>query len=146
MMRCAIARSRIARLNCEHDLAGRPWLSGHLDRCPNCAEVWRAHLRLLSELSAASPLPDFNDLAPRVLARLDARPGVHTRYWEWAAAAAMVLAALVVGYFIGMQSAELVASRGAEATYQDVLFVTPSDSAETAYDSLVADPIERRVP
>lgn len=133
-MRCAVAREHMATLTDLRLLAGHPDLAAHLDRCPACAGVWRRHAALLDALTTPPALPEFDDLIPRVLAALDAPKARTAASWQWAAAAALAAAALVLGFLIGtlsQTSPSGVQSMG--ATYQEALSTVPSGPAEAAY-------------
>lgn len=131
-MRCSTARDRISRLTGDGEPTCEPALMSHVENCPRCALALRRHRQLLVELDSPGPLPDFSDVAPGVLARLGTRP-VHTReVWRWAALAAMALAAMVLGYLIGLKTPE-AQPEGMAATYQEAFTESPSGSVNLTY-------------
>ena len=131
-MRCSVAREKISRLTGMDEQFPEPSPSSHLEGCPGCAQVLRNHRRLLVELESPAPLPDLRDLAPGVLARLGAQPSDHGEVWRWAALAAMALAAMVLGYFIGLKATE-AQPEGMTATYQQAFTELPSGSVDLSY-------------
>ncbi len=134
-MRCSHAKACVSRLTSGSDLDRHPELAEHLGSCPACAQVWQRQKGLLEALAEPPELPSFGDLAPMVLARLDAGPAVRPAGWRWAALAAMALVALTLGYFIGMQTTGTPAD-GMAATYQEAFTTLPTASADLAYFDL----------
>ncbi len=133
-MRCATARARMAEIADTPHLAGDPELSDHLEGCPECAAAWRLHAAILRDLAAPPALPPFPDLAPRVLGALDAHPSRRSPAWQWAAAAALALVALFLGFLIGRASAGPAPSPDTmAATYLQALTASSSPAAEVAY-------------
>lgn len=131
-MRCSVARERISRLTGTAEGVSDPSLASHLETCLDCALVLRSHGRLLAELDAPAALPDFGDLAPGVLARLDARAFDSRQVWRRAALAAMALAALALGYLLGLTTSE-TQPEGMAATYQQAFTELPSGSVDLSY-------------
>lgn len=137
-MRCSLAKACVSRMTTESDLCRCPELAEHLNSCAGCGDVWRLHRAMLTALAAPPDVPPFGDLAPAILGKLDARPSMHPAAWmrpaawRWAALAAMALAALALGYLIGMQPAGANAE-GMAATYQEALTTLPTASADLAY-------------
>lgn len=132
-MRCRAAFERMASLPDEKHLEKDPELSGHLADCPGCAKVWREHCGLLHLLGAPGESPRFNDLAPAVLAQIGGRPD-HRRQWQGAAAAALAVAALALGYLFGQASAGPAQPPDSmAATYQAAFTGQAAGSAELAY-------------
>jgi len=131
-MRCSVARDKISRLTGMEEQFLEPSLSSHLEACPGCAQVLRNHRRLLVELESPTPLPDFRDMGPGIVARLGARPTNYQEVWRWAALAAMALAAMVLGYFIGLKTPE-AQPEGMAATYQEAFTELPSGSVNLTY-------------
>jgi hypothetical protein len=87
---------------------------------------------MLAALAKPSEVPLFVDLAPGVLGRLNTEPAARPAGWRWAALAAMAVAALTLGYFIGMQTAGTTTD-GMAATYQEAFTTMPTASADLAY-------------
>jgi hypothetical protein len=90
---------------------------------------------MLLALAEPADAPVFRDLAPAILERISARPSMRSAAWRWAALAAMALAALALGYAIGMQTAGTTAD-GMAATYQEAFTTVPTTSADLAYFDL----------
>jgi len=134
-MRCSRAKASVSRLIAESDLARHPDLAEHLESCPRCGPIWRLHRAMLFALAEPSDAPAFRDLAPAILERISARPSMRPAAWRWAALAAMALAALALGYAIGMQTAGTTAD-GMAATYQEAFTAVPTASADLAYFDL----------
>lgn len=143
-MRCSRVREKLPALCGEGDLKLYPALAAHLKECPACAKVWGLHIRLLHELAVPQPLPLFGDLAPRILARLDTpRPSLFS--WRWAAAAAFLIAALALGYVLGLQSSAPQAQpETMAATYSEALSASPYQPVEFA--SATSGPGARALP
>jgi hypothetical protein len=132
-MRCRAALERIASLPDEERLKDDPELAGHLAGCQGCASAWREHRTLLTLLGAPGEGPHFDDLAPAVLARVAGSP-VRRQRWQWAAAAALAITALALGYLSGQMSAgQAQSSDSMAATYQAALTGQSAGSAELAY-------------
>lgn len=132
-MRCHAALQRIASLAETGHLPRDPELARHIAACPKCAEAWREHGALLLSLASPPELPEFSDLVPKILARLGAPPA-HKPRWEWAAAVALAVAGLALGYLFGQISAgPSPAGDSMAATYQAAFTGQPASSAELAY-------------
>jgi len=82
-----------------------PDAAAHLQDCGECRQAYRSLERVLEaagQLPAPEPAEDFDErLWARIESRLPARRGGFTMapVWQWAAAAAVLLAALVAGRF-----------------------------------------------
>ena len=133
-MRCLSARRMIEKIGEREAGKVDPKLAAHLDKCPVCAEEMGLHLRLLSELSAAMPLPAFRDLAPLVMASLE-EVQVQRRMpaWQVACAATAAASLLALGYFLGSQSSAPQSRGSMEETYQEALSISPGGQPELAY-------------
>lgn len=138
-MRCRSALEQIARLSGKLDSQAQDALASHIHGCASCSGAYRRHLALLAELDDPAPLPEFGDLAPRVLAGLRAPAGGENAFWRWAAAAALVVAASSLGFLFGSQDTDLSGTQDTMAsTYAEALTATPSGPAEIAYAEVQA--------
>ncbi len=109
-------------------------MEAHIESCQGCAEVRRRHFRLLDELKTPTLLPDFDDLSQRILDRISDQSNPNIPFWQWATAAAMVIIALALGCFCGLQSAGMsMPQESLVTTYQGTLSISPSDTIEMAY-------------
>ncbi len=134
MMRCSRFRRQLARLSSREELAGDQAMSIHAAKCSDCHDLQQRHFNLLADLNITRPLPEFNDMAPRIIAAINCTPHPSIPFWQWAAAAAIVLAALVVGCLFGFQIAGVTQPQeNAARTYQEAIAIAPSDSFEMAY-------------
>lgn len=141
-MNCPKARERMTRLTREAGLADEPALAGHLERCASCGRAWRDHFRLLSTLDQPAPLPEFPDIAPRVLAALDRSHDSRTFEWRWAAAAVFLLASLTLGYLLGALSAGSPSPpQTMTSTYQEALSASVAGPGEFAFAEGGARPV-----
>lgn len=132
-MRCKMALAEISKLGRKEGLGLNPLLSEHLRLCPKCSKEWERQAALLDLLASEGPLPQFNDILPRVMARLGERPAAEARSWQWAAAAAIAVAALLLGYFLGLRGPSFKGNGGGPAAaYQEALSGMPSNSVELA--------------
>jgi hypothetical protein len=133
VMRCKMALAEISKLGRREELGLNPLLSEHVRKCPRCSKEWERQAALLDLLASEGPLPQFNDIVPRVMSRLGERPAARVRSWQWAAAAAIAVAALLLGYFLGLRGSSLKENGGgAVAVYQEALSGMPSGSVELA--------------
>jgi hypothetical protein len=132
-MRCSVARERITRVGHRQNLSGEPSLASHLEACPRCAEVLGHHLLLIAALGAHAPLPDFRDLGPLVVSRLDGSRSLKSSGWRSTAVAALAAVALTLGYLFGQMSAGGHPSADSmAATYQAALTGLSASSTELA--------------
>jgi len=134
-MRCPVARDLISRLAGVEEPIREQRLSSHLEICPACSQALQRHRKLLMMLNAPAPLPDFSDLAPAIRDRLGTRPFNPRENWRWAALAAVALAAMAMGYFIGLKTSEAQVEEMA-ATYQEAFTELPSNSVDMTYFDL----------
>lgn len=132
-MNCSSARDRISRLTCKEDLTSEPGLASHVEGCSPCAHALRRHVRLLSDLASPEPLPRFPEMAPRILARLDEPRVSRGTAWRWAAAAAFAVAALALGYLVGLRSSGTAAPQESMAVAYQEAFATLPSGTELAY-------------
>ena len=138
-MRCAEALKEIDRT-----ALGGPRPTGsdfaeHLASCPDCAREFKRQSALLEILGRRDPPREIPDLAPAVLRRLPPRRTFRNGLRR-VAAAALALAALGLGYFLGRAWAPAeppsTPSTAMMAAYGQALADEPFGSLERAYSGL----------
>ncbi len=131
-MRCKVALQEISKLGRKEDLGLNPLLSDHIRLCPGCAGQWRSNAALLDMLALREEPVRFGDVTPGVMALIDDRRAAAAPRLRWAAAAAIALGALLLGYILGLNGSSAPSGEGQAAAYKEALSGMPSGSVELA--------------
>jgi len=138
-VRCAEALKKIDRMALGEPNPPGSDLAEHLVSCSGCAREFRRQAALLDLLGHSDPPRETPDLAPAVLRRLPPRRTFLDSH-RWAAAAALALAALGLGYFLGRAWAPAeppsAPSTAMMAAYGQALTDEPFESLERVYSGL----------